>query len=164
MSFRIARLIGRGHYDEAITELSRSLKGSASDAYTLATIADLHSAMGRKIEAIAAARRALDLKPNDFTCHALLADLLARNNDHDGAAVHYRKGLEAYPEPPARPPKGFMAAFKFMAYVFPRLSRADPNTAVREIDREQQDWFYRAKEYLSWYDTHHAKTLNPKIQ
>ena len=144
--------------------MSRSLKGRATDAYTLWTIASLHAAMGRDVEAIAAARRAVDLQPNEFTGHALLADLLARTNDHDGAAVHYRKGLENYPEPLPRPPKSFMAAFKFITYFFPRLSRADPNTAVSEIEREHQEWFYRAKDYLSWYDAQRGSTLKPKIQ
>ena len=159
-TLRFAELIGRQDFDGAIEYLRVRLKGDASDLASLEMIAQCHHWARRPGEAIAACRDALTYDTTSFDMHALIAQLLAEEGEHDAVANHARKGLECYPEPLPGVPR-------FLSSIGNALSRLfwnrtlDADMALKRVEAERADWFSWANRYLSWYDANFDKTTKP---
>ena len=162
IAIRLARMVGRRDYDAAIDYLRAGLCGDTSDIFSLELIARCHRWRGRNDEAITASREALALDPLSFNSHVLLAELLAEMGEHEQAASHARKGLEAYPEPFDVPPRVLVWLFGALRRIVPLL-RNVPNAdeLLKRHSDSRAEWFNWAKKYLSWYDTTFGEATTP---
>ena len=161
-TLRLAGMIGRGEFGQAIAEMRAGLRGDSSDQASLEMIASCHHWSGQTDEATAAAYEALRYDPNAFEMHAMLAQLLADKGEHERAADHVRKRLEWYPEPVPKAPAALNSAFSWLGRMVPRLRGLDPDGALRRVEAERAQWFQWAKQYLTWYDEAFGESTNPK--
>lgn len=98
--------------------------------------------------------------PQEYHSHAMLAQLLAEQGEHDAAAVHARKGLESYPEP-IEVPQLAIALYRALARIVPRLRRDDIEKTLRNPGASNIEWFDWAKQYLHWYDSTYGGDQTP---
>lgn len=161
-TLRLAGMIGRREFEQAIAEMRAGLRGNSSDQATLEMIASCLHWSGQTDEAIAACYGALRYDPNAFDMHAMLAQLLADKGEHEQAAVHVRKGLEWFPEPVPKAPAALNSVFTWLGRIVPRLRGLDPNGALRSFEAQRAQWFEWAKQYLIWYDEAFGESTNPK--
>jgi tetratricopeptide (TPR) repeat protein len=161
-TFAFSRMIGRQEFDKAIDYLRSGLRGNESDLSSLEVIAHCHQWAGRADDAIKACREALQRDPKSFDMHSMLAQLLAEKGEHEGAAIHARRGLECYPEPLPEIPRFLILVFQALDRILPRRLRGpDANDALRRFEAEKAEWFNWAKKYLNWYDSTHNDRLGP---
>ena len=158
---RLARMIGRGQRNAAIDYLRTGRKGDKSDVDILEMMAMLHRGAGRNDEAISVSREALALDPASFDSHALLAEILAENGEHEQAALHARRGLEHFPEPMPEMPKAVWLVWKALFLLLPRLRRAYPDGRLPDFSHANTAWFDWARAYLDWYDSTFAESTSP---
>lgn len=160
-TLRLAGVLGRRELDQAIAEMRAGLRGDSSDQASLEMIAHCHQWAGHTDEAISAGYDALRYDPSAFEMHAMLAQLLADEGEHERAATHVRQGLEWYPEPVPNTPKAVNSAFNWLGRIIPRLHGLDPNGALRNVEDERAHWFEWAKQYLVWHDEAFGESKEP---
>ncbi len=163
--WQVARRVGRKDFDGAIRVLEEALDGGAMDVHHLELIAHCHYWANREEMAIGSAKRALDTNPKSFGAMKLLSEIYARRTDHDTAAQYVRRALEQYPHPLPATPKAFFSILRAASLLFPRLR----NIAVRAKEdignpnKNNEQWFAWAKEYLVWYDQARGESTSPTI-
>ena len=159
-SFKLARLIGCGEYEAAITHLRSGLKGDASDTSALQMMADLYRGTGRSRDAIDLCRQSIAWDPQLFDAHAMLAQLLAAEGQYEAAAGHARTALETYPDR-LEVPEFAVAIYRALVRVMPRLRSATVEDMISNPDASNIEWFGWAKAYLSWYEATFSGTVKP---
>ncbi|MFT5509184.1 MAG: hypothetical protein ACI89J_002265 [Hyphomicrobiaceae bacterium] len=58
-------------------------------------------------------------------------------------------------------PSFVLSTFKVLSRVFPRLSDANPDEALKRVGEELIEWFDWAKKYLDWYDLTYSDKSGP---
>jgi tetratricopeptide (TPR) repeat protein len=165
VQWQVARRVGRKDFDGAIRVLEEALNGGAMDVHHLDLIAHCHYWAKREEMAIASAKRALDIDPKFFGAMKLLSEIYARRTDHDTAAQYVRRALEQYPQPLPATPKGFFGILRAASFLFPRL-RSVAVRAREDIgnpNKNTEQWYAWAKEYLAWYDQARGESTSPTI-
>lgn len=160
---KIARLIGKGDFDRAIEILTRSLKNSESDVFTLETIAMCHQSAGRVELAIQAAYKAYELDSTSFGAVSKLGELHASLGRHHEAIQFVRAGL-AIPQQQIPPtPKFVLKIFNALARVFPRLkgSLREAEMIANNPDMIHQPWLDWAHKYVEWYENTYDEESGP---
>lgn len=153
---KIAPLIGRRDYDEALRILEGELTGTADDAAYLEMIAHCHSQTGNEEKAIETAIKVMALDPNNFEMPRMLSQIFVDNGDHEQAVVYVRIGLNNFPsEPTPAPPSWALSALKLAGKFSARWKRVEEatNKELREPDKDRREWQAWANDYLEWYET-----------
>ena len=161
VQWQVARRVGRKDFDGAIRVLEEALNGGAMDVHPLELIAHCHYWAKREEMAIACAKRALDIDPKFFGAMKLLSEIYARRTDHDTAAQYVRRALEQYPRPLPPTPKAFLSILRAATFLFPRLRNVAEDAGNPNKNTEQ--WYAWAKEYLAWYDHARGASASPTI-
>jgi tetratricopeptide (TPR) repeat protein len=152
---QVARLIGRQDFDGVIRVLEESLSNSANDVPDLEMMALCHRWCQRNDMAIGSAQKVLTYDPKHFGAIRLLSEIYAEREDYETAAKFARLGLDNYPAPFPRIPKVFFWILRIGAVLFPRLKRIDESAKrdLTDLNKEDNEWYFWAKQYLSWYDS-----------
>jgi hypothetical protein len=115
--------------------------------------------------AITSAKRALDLDPNSFGAIKILSEMYARRTEHELAAQYVRRGLERFPTPLPTMPKAFFGALRLASLIFPRLRTIEERARedISDPNRNNDEWYVWAKQYLAWYDQSEGSRATPTI-
>lgn len=138
---------GRRELDQALTALERSLQlGGGAAAYRVLAEIRLEAPFpGSRspLDALAAARAALDLAPHDPDSLAILADALVRNGYADEAVPIIEQAIEAVASPPDR-----YREIAGLSY----LVAGEPAKAVEEFGRlHGAGTFSGERHYMGWF-------------
>jgi DNA-binding winged helix-turn-helix (wHTH) protein len=138
---------GRRELDQALTALERSLQlGGGAAAYRVLAEIRLEAPFpGSRspVDALAAARAALDLAPDDPDSLAILADALVRNGYADEAVPIIEQALGAVASPPDR-----YREIAGLSY----LVSGEPAKAVEEFGRlHGAGTFSGERDYMGWF-------------
>src|SRR5712692_1199648 len=165
VQFQVARRVGRKDYDGAIHGLERALSGSKNDTPYLELIAQCHHWAGRDEMAIASAKKALDIDPMSFGAVKFLSEIHARRTEHELAAQYVRRGLENFPEPLPTMPRVFFGILRLASFAFPRVKAVEKKAKenISDPNRNNNEWYAWAKQYLAWYDQGHGGRATPTI-
>ena len=149
--------MGRGDYRQAIAVLSTTRSGSPDDALLLELIARCHYASGNDVAAVASAQEALAVDPQSFEAIMVLAEALARQEEHDVASAWARHGLKIRPAPTPLPPQFLVRFFAWIGKLSTRMKRFahEFQGATTDIDQRRSEWCTWATRYVAWYDSNH---------
>lgn len=123
-SFRIAE-----RYDLAIREYKAATERAPDSAPAWGGLAAAYSASGNDAAALAAAKRALSLDPNDADTNTLLAAIFLRQGEYAKAESPAMRALQTKP--------GLSSARLILAKIY--LAEHKPEKAVPELERAAKD-------------------------
>jgi tetratricopeptide (TPR) repeat protein len=152
--FRVAKLIGRKDYPNAIKELEANLHHNPSDPFSRRMLVECYRWSGLEEKAIEAASSILGENPNDFFALKSLGEIYSVRNESDRAAAFVRRALENYPEPTPGVSRRFIRFLKFLSRVFPPLRhlQAEDFSFLEDPNSNDRKWFDWAKQYLAWHN------------
>jgi tetratricopeptide (TPR) repeat protein len=151
-NMKVARAIGRDDFATAIRYLKEGIAADGESAYYLYMIAECHENIGSDQEALDYGTRALAHDPCDLDTLQLVTRIYQDRGEDDRAYLYVCRALENPPEPLEDVPRFFMAVWRLLSIIFPRLKTADPVKAIHSYNKEQQDWQAWAEDWKEGYE------------
>ena len=98
-NYAVAQMLAQnGEFKEAIAAIQDALKRDPDSAFLWATLAQWYGRIDAPTDAIAAARKAVDLAPGQVAAHMTLAELLRAQRMYPEAEAELEKAIALNPD------------------------------------------------------------------
>ena len=150
---KVARAVGRSDYATAIRCLHEGMAANGENTHDLGMIAYCYHWMGSDQEALDYGTRVLVRDPCDPDMLRLVAHIYQNRGDDERAYLYLCRALENPPKPLEDIPRFFMAVWRVLSILIPRLKKkADPDKSLHRFNIRQQDWQASAEDWKEWYE------------
>ncbi len=117
------RAFGRGDYPTALRYLEEGMAAKGENAYDLFFLALCHENMGFDQEALDYGTRALAHDPCDLETLQLVTRIHRDRGEDERAYLYVCRALENPPKPLEDIPRFFMAVWRVLSIIYPRLKK-----------------------------------------
>ncbi|MCH8096938.1 MAG: hypothetical protein IID53_07655 [Proteobacteria bacterium] len=146
------RAVGRSDYPTAIRCMKKGIAADGENSYYLSMIAYCHHWMGSDQEALDYGTRALARDPCDPDMLRLVAHIYQDRGDDERAYIYVCRALENPPKPLEDVPRFFMAVWRVLSIIFPRLKKVDPDKSFHNFNKRRRDWQASAEDWKERYE------------
>ena len=146
------RAVGRSDYPTAIRCMKKGIAADGENSYYLSMIAYCHHWMGSDQEALDYGTRVLVRDPCDPEMLRLVARIHRDRGDDERAYIYVCRALENPPKPLEDVPRFFMAVWRLLSILIPRLKKVDPDKSLHSFNKRQQDWQAWAEDWKERYE------------
>ena len=162
LEMRAVRLIGAKRYDAAIECYRDIMARYGTNAHRWEMIAQCHEWAGEWEKAASAARRAVESQPGNFSALQLLVRVALSQREYAEARQLVQKALESYPEPIPKAPGLLLGVVRLLARI-PKLrgGAKQAESFMRNPNRDVEEWYAWAREYLEWYEKEFGESSLP---
>lgn len=157
-----ARHMDSKRYDEAINCFREVIEEEGESPHSLEMMALCYEQKMNISKAKEFALRALEIETNSFGALKMLARFAISEENYSEARDYVLRALESYPEPLPEAPLFLLKFFRFLRRVakFRKMSDAAVDI-LQNMNKDTEDWYRWAKEYLEWYESQFGEKSVP---
>ena len=147
------RAVGRGDYLTAIRCMKKGIAADGESAYYLYMIAECHENIGLDQEALDYGTRALAHDPCDLDTLQLVTRIHRDRGEDEQAYIYLCRALENPPKPLEDVPRFFMAVWRVLSILIPRLKKkVDLDKSLHNFNKRRRDWQAWAEDWKEGYE------------